>query len=35
MKEIGLWMTAIEKVFTINADMRDPNVTLLALVNTN
>jgi hypothetical protein len=35
MNELGFAMTWIETAFTIAADMRDPNVTLLALVNTN
>jgi hypothetical protein len=35
MKELGFAMILIETAFTIMADMRDPNVTLLALVNTN
>ncbi len=35
MKELGFGMTRIETAFTITADMRDPNVTLFALVNTN
>ena len=35
MKELGFAMTRIETAFTIAADMRDPNVTLRALVNTN
>lgn len=35
MKELGFAMTLIETAFTITFDMRDPNVTLLALVNTN
>jgi hypothetical protein len=29
------WMGGIEIAFTITKDMRDPNVTLSALVNTN
>jgi hypothetical protein len=35
MKELGVGMTRIETAFTIMDDMRDPNATLLALVNTN
>jgi hypothetical protein len=35
MKELVRDMTQIETVFTIAAIMRDPNVTPLALVNTN
>ena len=35
MKELGFAMTLVETAFTITVDMRDPNVTLLALVNTN
>jgi hypothetical protein len=35
MKKMGLGMSHIETAFTIKLDMRDPNVTLLPLVNTN
>lgn len=35
VKKIGRKMWQIEIAFTIMPDMRDPNVTLLALVNTN
>jgi hypothetical protein len=35
MKKMGLGMTGIETAFTIMSDMRDPNVTLRPLVNTN